>query len=297
MRCLQRLAGVIVLAIAPMLSGCFLFYTTRRLPVPKAPSVIQTVTPDELVQRLNDRWADLNSMTAKVEIQASVLKTEKGVANDYTTIGGNILFNKPEKLRVLGRAPVIGLTMFDMASDGKNFTMYIPSKKLAYKGSNKVTKKSPNQLENLRPDFFLDALVVQGLDPDDYYSVTTDSETVEDAAKKHLYYVPEYILSITRHIPGSRRDKPVRVITFHRDDLLPYEQDMYDDDGNPETHVTYSNYQDFGSGLYPSTVTIKRPQENSQIVLTVDAVTKNVDLPPDQFIVNIPPDTQVKNLE
>lgn len=297
MRYLQRLAGVIVLAMTPMLSGCFLFYTTRHLPVPKAPAVIQTVTPDELVRRLNDRWADLNSMTAKVEIQASVLKTEKGVANDYTTIGGNILFNKPEKLRVLGRAPVIGLTMFDMASDGKNFTMYIPSKKLAYKGSNKVTKKSPNQLENLRPDFFLDALVVQGLDPDDYYFVTTDSETVEDTAKKHLFYVPEYILSITRHIPGSRRDKPVRVITFHRDDLLPYEQDLYDDDGNPETHVTYSNYQDFGSGLYPSMVTIKRPQENSQIVLLIDAVTKNVDLPPDQFIVNIPPDTQIKNLE
>lgn len=297
MRYVQRLAGVIALAIAPMLSGCFLFYTTRHLPVPKAPAIVQKLTPDELVQRLNERWADLNSMTAKVEIRASVLKTEKGVANDYTTIGGNILFSKPEKLRVLGRAPVIGLTLFDMASDGKNFTLYIPSKKLAYKGSNKVTKKSPNQLENLRPDFFLDALVVQGLEPDDYYSVTTDSETVEDAAKKHLFYVPEYVLSITRHIPGSHRDKPVRVITFHRDDLLPYEQDMYDNEGNPETHVSYSNYQDFGSGLYPSVVTIKRTQENSQIVLLVDTVTKNVDLPPDQFVVNIPADTQIKNLE
>ena len=59
MRYLQRLAGVIVLAMTPMLSGCFLFYTTRHLPVPKAPAVIQTVTPDELVQRLNDRWTPL----------------------------------------------------------------------------------------------------------------------------------------------------------------------------------------------------------------------------------------------
>ena len=38
--------------------------------------------------------------------------------------------------------------------------------------------------------------------------------------------MPEYILNITRHAPnGSRRDKPVRVITFHRDDLLPSNQD------------------------------------------------------------------------
>jgi outer membrane lipoprotein-sorting protein len=297
MKYLQRLACLTVLAITPMLSGCFLFYTTRRLPVPKAPAITQTATPDQLVERLNKRWDGLKTMTAKVEIQASVLKTEKGVATDYTTIGGNILFSKPEKLRVLGRAPVVGLKMFDMASDGKNFTLYVPSRKIAYKGSTKVTKKSANQLENLRPGFFLDALVVQGLEPDDYYAVTTDSETVEDAAKKHLYFVPEYILSITRHIPGSHRDTPVRVITFHRDDLLPYEQDMYDGDGNPETHVSYSNYQDFGDGKYPSTVTIKRPLENSQIVLTVEAVTNNVDLPPDQFVVDLPPDTEIKHLD
>jgi hypothetical protein len=297
MKNLQRLAFLGLSACSPLLSGCFLISTTRHLPVPKAPSITQTVTPDQLVSQLNERWTSLNTMTAKVEMQASVLKAEKGEATDYTTIGGNILFGKPDNLRVLGRAPVVGLTMFDMASDGKNFTIYIPSKKLAYKGPNKVTKKSKNPLENLRPDFFLDALVVQGLDSDDYYSVTNDSETIEDTAKKHLFFVPEYILAITRHIAGSHRDKPVRVITFHRDDLLPYEQDMYDEEGNPETHVTYSNYQDFGSGQYPSTVTIKRPQENLQIVLTVLAVTKNVDLPPDQFVVSVPPETQIKSLE
>jgi|SRR5665213_1148964 len=297
MKYLQRLACLLVLAFTPMLSGCFLFYTTRRLPVPRPPAITQNATPEELVGQLNQRWAELKSMTAKVEIQASLLKTEKGEATDYRTFGGNILFSKPDKLRVLGRVPVVGLKMFDMASDGKTFTLYVPSQKVAYKGSNKVTKRSPNQLENLRPDFFLDALVVQGLDPDDYYSVTTDSETVEDAAKKHLYFVPEYVVSITRHIAGSHQDKPVRVITFHRDDLLPYEQDMYDKDGNPETHVTYSNYQDFGSGKYPSTVTIKRPQENSQIVLTVEAVTNNVDLPPEQFEVEVPPETEIKHLD
>jgi outer membrane lipoprotein-sorting protein len=296
MRNLRFLACLSASALTPLLSGCFLISTTRRLPVPKAPEVIMTVTPDQLVNVLNERWDALHTLTAKVEIQASVLKTDKGEATDYTTFGGVILFSKPDKLRVLGRVPVVGLTMFDMASDGMNFTMYEPSKSIAYKGSDKVTKKSANPLENLRPDDFLDALVVKGLEPDDYYSVHTDSEMVEDAAKKHLYFVPEYILSITQHIPGSHRDRPVRVITFHRDDLLPYEQDMYDSEGNPETHVTYSNYQEFGSARYPSTVTIRRPKESYQVVLTVETVTQNVDLPPDQFEVSLPPDTAIKNL-
>ncbi len=122
----------------------------------------------------------------------------------------------------------------------------------------------------MRPAFFFDAMVVRGLQPDDYYSVTADTETLEDAAKKHLYTVPEYILSIMRRKPGSQELTPVRVVTFKREDLLPYQQDLYDSEGNLETQVTYGDYRDFGSSLYPSTVTIKRPLEEYQIVLTVE---------------------------
>ena len=280
-----------------LLSGCFVISTTRRLPVPKAPAIVQSVTPEDLVARLNQRWAALDTMTAKVEILTSVLKTKEGVAQDYTRIGGIILMRKPEMLRVLGRAPVIGLPIFDMASDGQTFTLYIPSKDMAYKGPATLDKVSKNQYENLRPGFFLDALVVRGVEPDEFYSVTSDSETIEDAAKKHLYFVPEYILTITKRVPGSHRDQVVRVVTFHREDLLPYEQDLYDAAGNLETHVTYRDYQDFGSGLYPGTVTIRRPIEGSQIVMLVEKVTENVALPADQFVVNVPPGTEIKTLQ
>jgi hypothetical protein len=292
-----RLACLTALGPSLLLSGCFVISTTRRLPVPMAPERVQTVTPEELVARLNQRWGSLDTMTAKVEILTSVTKAKEGVARDYTRVGGIIVMRKPEKLRVLGRAPVIGLEIFDMATDGKNFTLYIPSKNIAYKGSNALTKKSPNQFENLRPGFFLDALVVRGLDPDDDYSVTADTETVEDTAKKHLLSTPEYILSIVRRKKGGHELTPVRVVTFHRDDLLPSEQDLYDEEGNLATHVSYRNYQDFGSGLYPATVTIKRPLEDSQIVLLVEKVTENVQVPEDQFQVSVPPETQIKNLQ
>ena len=294
---IRRLARIPALLLPLLLSGCFVISTTRRLPVPKMPSITQTVTPDELVKRLNERWASLDSMTAKVDILTSVLQTKEGLAKDYTRMSGIIVMRKPEQLRVLGRAPVIGITMFDMASDGKEFTLYIPSKNIAYKGPATLKKKSAIQYENIRPGFFLDALAVRGLEPDEFYSVTTDSETVEDSAKKHLYFVPEYILSVTKHIPGSHRDQPVRVITFHRDNMLPYEQDLYDRQGNLETHVSYQDYRDFGSGLYPSTVTIKRPLEDSQIVLLVEKVSKNVPVAEDQFVVNVPDGTAIKSLE
>jgi outer membrane lipoprotein-sorting protein len=152
-------------------------------------------------------------------------------------------------------------------------------------------------MENLRPGFFLDAMVVRGLDPDDLYSVVADSETVEDKARKHLFTVPEYILSISRPKPGTHELKPVRVITIHRDDLLPYQQDLYDSNGNLETVVDYANYQDFDSVRYPAMIVIKRPLEEYQLVLTVESIKKNMTLTDDQFQIKIPEGTKIKSLE
>jgi outer membrane lipoprotein-sorting protein len=278
-----------------LLSGCL--FTTRRLPVPKAPTVTQTATPEELVKLLDQRWDSLNTLYATVEIQASALKTSQGEEKDYTTFPGIIMMRKPEWLRVYGRVPVIGSRMFDMVSDGQTFTLYIPSRSMAYEGPNSLNKRSPNTVENMRPGFFFDAMIVRGLEPDDDYTVTADTDTVEDTKKKHLILIPEYVLSIIRAKPGSRQLTPVRVVTFHRDDLLPYEQDLYDANGNLETHVTYADYRNFGTERYPTTVVIKRPLEEYQIVLTVEKVVQNIKLTDDQFQIKLPEETKIVHLQ
>jgi hypothetical protein len=277
-----------------LLSGCL--FTTRRLPVPRQPSTIQTVTGPELVAQLDQRWNALHTLNATVEIQASVTKANEGVARDYTTIRGIILMRKPEMVRVLGRVPVLGTTAFDMASDGKTFVLKIPSKDIAYKGPNTVEHKSPNALENLRPSLFFDAMAVRGLAPDDEYTVAADSDTVEDVTKKHLLIIPEYILSVMHSDPGSHQLQLLRVIHFHRDDLLPYQQDIYDDQNNLETQVTYGRYAEYGDNKYPSTITIKRPLQEFQVVLTMDKVTENMPLSDDQFHVEIPEGTKIQQL-
>jgi hypothetical protein len=278
-----------------LLTGCSLFPTTRKLPVPKAPAITQTVSPEDLVEQVNQRWSDFKTLTATVEIQATLLKTQEGLAKDYPSCRGFIVMRKPDELRVVGQ--YFNVRIFDMASDGKTFSLFMPTKSKAIKGSNSVVKKSENQLENLRPGFFFDAMIVRGLDSEDFYTPTSDTETVEDSAKKHLYLMPEYILNITRHAPGSRRDIPVRVITFHRDDLLPYNQDLYDSKGNLESQVSYFAYQDFDGNKYPTKVIIKRPLEGIQIVLSVEKVVKNPELKDEQFQVKIPEGTQIQNLD
>jgi hypothetical protein len=290
-----RLASAAALLFPLLLTGCSLLPTTRKLPVPKAPSIEQVAAPEELVARLNKRWTDLESLTATVEIQASEIKVKEGIAKGSPTFHGHILMRKPEMLRVLGS--YFGVKAFDTASDGKDFTLFMPTKSKAVKGSNALKKKSLNQFENLRPGFFLDALAVRGLSPDDLYTVTEEAITVEDAARKHFYSVPEYVLNISRRKANSQELMPERVVRFHRDDLRPYQQDIYDSQGNLETQVFYSAYQDFGSSRYPGKVTIKRPLEELEIVLSVEDVKENVQLTDDQFQIKIPDGTQIQNLE
>ncbi len=296
MRILQRLSVAIALIVPLFVSGCSLFPTTRKLPVPKAPALTQTVSPEDLVNRLNKRWAAISTLTATVEIQATVIKTKEGSAKDYPTLHGFILMRKPAMLRVVGQ--YLGVRFFNMGSDGKNFTLSIPTQDKVIKGPDKLNKKLPgNPLYNLRPDFFFDALLVRGLDPDDEYMVTADTVTVEDAARKHLFAIPEYKLSIMRTKPGSQLLTPLRVVYFHRDDLQPYQQDVYDSDGNLETQVFYDAYRDFDGSSYPSRITLKRPIEEIQIILSVDQVKENQPLGDDQFVVEIPANATVQTLE
>jgi hypothetical protein len=152
-------------------------------------------------------------------------------------------------------------------------------------------------MENLRPGLFFDAMIVRGLEPNDLYAVTADTETIEDPTRKHLYETPEYVLSIMRSKPGSQELEPVRIVIFHREDLLPYQQDLYDADGNLETQVFYSKYTKFGNNVYPGTVIIKRPIEEYVMVMTIQRVVENMPLTDDQFEIKLRDGIKIQNLD
>jgi len=291
----RRVAPAFLALPVLLLSGCL--FTTRKLPVPRAPSVTQTATGEELVEQINKRWDALQSLNVTVEIRASVTNKRENVATDYTSIRGHILMRKPGMVRVLGLVPVLGTRAFDMASDGKAFTLLVPPKSIAYKGSNTQPPKATTGLENMRPTLFFDAMFVRGIGPNDKYTKTADTDTVEDPAKKHLLIIPEYMLSVMRPRPNSPELQPLRVIHIHREDLLPYQQDLYDEHNNLETQILYGRYVDYGDNKYPSTVTIKRPMEQYQVVLTVEKVTENMPLSDDQFQIKIPDGTRIQTLE
>ena len=288
----RRVTGSMALAVwmvLPWLTGCVsLFTSKRRLPVPETPAVVQTVTADQLVERLNKQWASFQSMTASVDIVASHLKEKQGEATDYPSFHANLLMRKPEMLRILGKAPLVQTVMFDLGSDGREFRLSVPPKNKAYVGKSREKGTSANWYENLRPGFLFRAFVVRGVAQDEYYSVIAETLTEEDLTKRHLLAKPEYVLSIMRHGAEQHGLIPARVVRFDRVTLRPVEQDIYDDLGNLQTQVIYGQYQSFDGSMYPGTIFLKRPEEDYQLAVTVERVTMNPALSDEQFEVKFP---------
>lgn len=295
----RRWWSVGFLAVLPWLSGCL--YHTHKVEQAMLAGPAMDASVAQLVNGVNDRYAAVTSLTATVDFAASTGGPRQGKQTDITSFHGYILLRKPAMLRVLALLPFVRTRAFDLASDGTNFKLVIPPRSRAIVGTNQVTKPSANALENLRPDIFLDSVLVKSITPERFVYVTSTSETQKDGKK--LIETPEYELHIGEESMQQdnhlqvRVIKPTRVIRFSRLTLLPIGQEIYDQNAEVETHVEYGPYKEFGTVRMPSTILIRRPREAYQITITVQKVTVNEPLPDKQFELQVPSDYKVQTLQ
>jgi len=278
-----------------MLTGCLVH--VRKIPIPRAPGKVLSATAAELVGQLNKRAAEIHSFAATVDIHATVTNQEKGEIRDYTEIRSYILYSEPQRLRVLGLLPVVHTKAFDLVSNLENFKLYIPSKNKVIQGSNTVGSRSTSTFENLRPAVFLDSFLLHGAVDGEHYFLTSETNSIETADRKHLIADPQYELSITRAKEDGKELIPVRVIHFHRENLEPFQQDIYSGDGSLETQVLYGPDQQFGEAHFPGFITIRRPLDHYEITLTINKLTMNQTLSDDQFEMEIPAKTAVQEIK
>jgi hypothetical protein len=285
-----------LLLLLPLLSGCFVH--TKTVKQAKMPAVVLTATAAEMVQDVNKQCREINSLSATVEFQATEGGPRKGKEKTYPSFSGYILLRKPEAVRVIGFVPVLHTRAFDMASDGNRFKllMYYPHNHVI-EGSNAVTKESSNPLENMRPNIFFDSLLINCIQPDDLVTLTTDTETKVDPKTKEMLLDPQYDLTVVRRKPDSQELIPQRVVHFTRTDLQTVQEDIYDQKGAIQTTAIYGPLQRFGHQMFPGTITIKRPLEEYQIVITVQKVNVNLILTDEQFEIKIPEGTVVRKLD
>src|SRR5580698_944555 len=139
----------------------------RRRLIPRAANSTKPLLVADLpslLAAIRKQYDAVQNFSATVDMVAGLGSTEKNHVTEYPDVRAYIRFRKPSDIRLIGLIPVVHSTMFDMVSDGVNFKLYIPSKGRFIVGNNAVEGVSPNKLENLRPQHFVDALVVQPID-------------------------------------------------------------------------------------------------------------------------------------
>lgn len=285
----------------PLLGGCLKH--TRKLVKPTVAGPAMSATVLDLVAGINERYNKISSLNATVEFAASQGGVRHGEQTDYTPVQGYILFRKPKMLRVLGLVPVLHTRAFDLASNGSTFTLLIPPKNQAIEGSNNSPTNAKKPLENLRPDIFLNALLVRSISADSIVALINESSFHQDPKKRNkLIEVPEYDLTILREAenPGgpalAKIADPLRVIRISRINLLPVELDIYTQAGNLETQVNYGSYQNFSGFEFPTTISIRRPIDEFGVKLTIQKLHINQPLADDQFEIKLPNGVKVQQL-
>jgi outer membrane lipoprotein-sorting protein len=290
----RRKLSVLLLLVLPWLNGCLV--RTRTLKQVKMPATVMTATAEDLITTINDRCGAIQSLSATVEFQASVGGPRKGKEKTYTSFNGYILLRKPESLRVIGLVPVLHTRAFDMASDGNVFKLWIPHDNKVIQGMDTATKESPNTLENFRPNVFSDSLLIKCIEPENLVTLTSSEQTKLDAKTKQLMVQANYDLTVLRRKGNSQELIPERVIHFNRADLHPFSEDIYDAKGAVQTQATYGPDQKFGTVTFPGTITIQRPLEEYQIVITIQKLVTNLKLTDDQFQLKTPAGATVQDL-
>jgi outer membrane lipoprotein-sorting protein len=251
--------------------------TAKALLVADLPSLLAAV---------KKQYDAIQNFSASVDMVPALGSTEKNHITEYKDVRAYIRFRKPSDIRLIGLLPVVRSTAFDMVSDGTDFKLYIPSKGRFIVGRNAIEQPSANKLENLRPQHFLDALVVQPVDTQ-HSKVMLMNFTDEDNAYYVIYEIHE-TLDGTLHLQ--------RTIWFSRLDLTLARQMIFDDTGNPLTDARYSQWHSYDNVPFPKHIEINRPRDEYAMVLDVVKMDINKGIKDDQFVLDQPEGTTLQTV-
>jgi hypothetical protein len=281
----HRWAAFICVCTLP-LSSCFVRKRVVTPPGYRPGATLLRATKDELIERVHRIADPLQSFNMRMQMSPSVGSLYVGEVKDYATLGGYILFKKPDDIRILGLDPVLGSTIFDMVSLAETFRIHIPSKKRFIEGRNDAPPTSKKQLENLRPVAFLTSLIIQPPEPRADIVLLEEDTNEREAV---------YILLIIRR--GTDEPWLVRTLHFDRHNLEIVRQKTFDSSGSVLSDTKYSSWKDYAGISFPSEIDIKRPQDHYEVVLNVhDLKINSPDVTAEKFILNQPPGTELQEL-
>lgn len=269
--------------LAGISGGCHAAVSTKhQVPVTEQP-VVLNATREELLGRYNAFATSVNSLNATLELKPTAGSKYSGLIEEYHEVKAFLLAQRPAYIRLIGQAPLVGKTVFDMTSDGQEFRVWIPSKNKFLVGQVGVERNSAKPLENLRPQHLLDAL----LWPEIQKQEQVLFEEFNDDTGRY------YVLTVLR---GGYEMEILRKVWFSRADLNVARLEKYGAKGILLSDIHFSSWQPVVSdqeqpqgatppvpATFPQSIRIERPHDDYQLNLDFTKLSLNQQIPPVRF--------------
>ena len=311
MRCAQTC--LLSATLAAISCGCHGRTITGRTVVPQAERpVAKDATREELLASYNAIARNLKTINATVELKPTAGSKYSGVIEEYHEVKAFLLAERPAEIRMIGQAPVIGKTVFDMASDGDTFRVSIPTKNKFLVGSVTGERNSAKPIENLRPQHLLDALLWPEIRKE-------EAVTMREFNNEQGRY---YVLTVLR---GGYQLEVLREIWFDRANLQVARILTYGSKGTLLSDVSFSDWQPLDNSSlsqsgattpstaaaapaapaatgpapapsitsFPRNILIDRPHDDYKLEMQVAKVAVNEEIPADRFKLEQPPGSEL----
>jgi len=284
---------MILLALSAAACGCGgQVHQVTNVPPAQRP-VAKEATEDELLDSYNALARGVQSLNATVELKPTAGSKYSGVIDEYHEVKAFLLASRPYNIRMIGQAPVVGKTVFDMVSDGQNFEVSIPSKNKFLVGPVSLERPSSKPIENLRPQHLVDAL----LWPEIHKEEAVLLEEFNDEAARY------FVLTVLR---GGYRTEILRKVWFDRADLHIARIETFGPKGVLLSDVHFADWQGVAASYAPSgaalvsefprTIRIERPHDEYRLDMSVQKISLNEPLGAERFKLEPPPEEEIVHL-
>ena len=270
-----------VLFVCVLAAGSSSCLARRRVIARKGASSTQPLLVADrqtLLDKVTRQFEAVRDFNAEVDMVPALGTAEKSKITEYKDVRAYVLFHGPSDIRLIGLYPVVRTKAFDMVSNGLDFKLYVPSRNRFLVGKNEIEQPSTNKLENLRPQHFLDAMLVRPVDLNTE-KVLLMNLTDEDNA---FYIIPVVHESSNGQLQLSRS------IWFNRYNLTIARQFIFDASGNILTDARYTDWKVYDNVAFPKHIEINRPHDEYAVVIDIVKMDINKGVTPEKFALTQP---------
>ena len=278
----------VVALVWPLLGFACKVKETQTLPQEKV-LALQTATLEELLGRIEGASRAVRSLNAEAEMAPATGSEYSGVIEEYHDAKAFVLAQREYQatddpredsiyhVRLIGQAPIVRKTMFDMVADASEFKIYLPTKNKFIVGPATLERRSEKPIENLRPQHLLEALFIPAA-----WQNTPHLLEENEFNGRRFYGVSEIVLDDAGQTILHRK------WWFERSGLELVRVQRFGLKGELVSDVRYADWREESGVRYPHQIELWRPQDDYRLTLRFKKMTLNQPVAPEKFVLEKP---------